>query len=144
MLVRVNVVLNRTVVVDSDWCFDNLCSGYLLWLWRWLPHRLSKRQSLSTTTVLFRTTFTRTIILNLLMKWLPGSKLSKCYFVLFNELSNETIDSNSRLLCPTCGWKMYLSISLLPQRKLRHYWLTSIDLRLAGEWRLQYWYWFRS
>ena len=37
-----------------------------LWLWRWLPHRLSKRQSLSTTTVLFRTTFTRTIILNLL------------------------------------------------------------------------------
>ena len=34
-------------------------------LWRWLPHRLSKRQSLSTTTVLFRTTFTRTIKLNL-------------------------------------------------------------------------------
>ena len=38
-----------------------------LWLWRWLPHRLSKRQSLSTTTVLFRTTFTQTIILNLLI-----------------------------------------------------------------------------
>ena len=33
-----------------------------------LPHRLSKRQSLSTTTVLFRTTFTRTIKLNLLLK----------------------------------------------------------------------------
>ena len=30
-----------------------------LWLWRWLPHRLSKSQSLSTTTVLFRTTFNR-------------------------------------------------------------------------------------
>ena len=29
--------------------------------WRWLPHRLSKRQS--TTTVLFRTTLTRTITL---------------------------------------------------------------------------------
>ena len=39
-----------------------------LWLWRWLPHRLSKRQSLSTTTVVFRTTFTRTIKLNLLEK----------------------------------------------------------------------------
>ena len=39
-----------------------------LWLWRWLPHRLSKSQSLSTTTVLFRTTFTRTIKLNLLLK----------------------------------------------------------------------------
>ena len=48
-----------------------------LWLWRWLPHRLSKRQSLSTTTVLFRTTFTRTIKLNLLLKWLLGSNLSQ-------------------------------------------------------------------
>ena len=48
-----------------------------LWLWRWLPHRLSKRPSLSITTVLFRTTFTRTIILNLLMKWLQGSNLSQ-------------------------------------------------------------------
>ena len=38
-----------------------------LWLWRWLPHRLSKHQSLSTTTVLFRTTFTQTIKLNLLL-----------------------------------------------------------------------------
>ena len=45
-----------------------------LWLWRCLPHRLSKRQSLSSsTTELFRTTFNRTIKLNLLMKWLPGS-----------------------------------------------------------------------
>ena len=54
-----NLVLNRTVVVDSDWRFDNLCGSHLLshlqsfWLWRWVPHRLSKRQSLSTTTVLF-------------------------------------------------------------------------------------------
>ena len=31
------------------------------------PNRLSKRQSLSTTTVLFRTTFTQTMILNLVM-----------------------------------------------------------------------------
>ena len=50
-----------------------------LWLWRWLPHRLSKRQSLSTTTVLFRTTFTRTIKLNLLSKWLLGSNLSQLF-----------------------------------------------------------------
>ena len=28
MIVRVNVVLNRTVVVDSDWCFDNLCGSH--------------------------------------------------------------------------------------------------------------------
>ena len=29
LIVWVNVVLNRTVVVDSDWLFDNLCSSYL-------------------------------------------------------------------------------------------------------------------
>ena len=44
----------------------------ILWVWGWLPHRLSKRQSLSTT-VLFRAAFTLTIMLNLLMKWLLGS-----------------------------------------------------------------------
>ena len=47
-----------------------------LWLWRWLPYRLSKCQSLSTG-VLFRTTFTRMIKLNLLMKWLLVSNLSQ-------------------------------------------------------------------
>ena len=29
LIVRVNVVLNRTVVVDSDWGFDNLCGSHL-------------------------------------------------------------------------------------------------------------------
>ena len=38
---------------------------------------LSKRQSLSTTTVLFRTTFIWTIKLNLLLKWHLGSNLSQ-------------------------------------------------------------------
>ena len=48
---RVNVVLNRTVVVDSNWRFNNLCGshlqsqkvscitsvdGIILWLWIWL------------------------------------------------------------------------------------------------------------
>ena len=28
-MVRVNVVLNRTVVVDNDWRFDNLCGCHL-------------------------------------------------------------------------------------------------------------------
>ena len=57
LIVQVNIVLNRTVVVDSDWRFDNLCCSHLqsqwvvsrqlmvvnsLWLWRWLLHRLSK------------------------------------------------------------------------------------------------------
>ena len=67
MTAQMNVVLNRSVI-NSDWRFDNLCDiedDYL-------RHRLLKRQSLSTT-VLFRTMFTRTIVLKLLMKWLPGS-----------------------------------------------------------------------
>ena len=29
MIVRVNVVLNRTVIVDSYWRFDNLCFSHL-------------------------------------------------------------------------------------------------------------------
>ena len=29
MIVRVNVVLNGTVAVDSDWRFDNLCDNHL-------------------------------------------------------------------------------------------------------------------
>ena len=28
MIVRVNVVLNRTVIVDSDWRFENLCGSH--------------------------------------------------------------------------------------------------------------------
>ena len=87
MIVRVNVVPNRTVVVDKDRRFDNLCGSHLqsqmgcimsvysiikLILrntFRTVPidlQWLSKRQSLSATTVIFRTTFTRTIKLNLL------------------------------------------------------------------------------
>ena len=62
MIVLVRLVLNRTVV-DSDWRFGNLCSSHFQGQseWRWLLHRLSKRQSLSTP-ALFRTTFTRTIM----------------------------------------------------------------------------------
>ena len=29
MIIRENVVLNRTVVSDSDLCFNNLCSSHL-------------------------------------------------------------------------------------------------------------------
>ena len=55
LIVRVNVVLNRTVVVDSDWRFDNLCGShlqsqselyhvsrwyYILWLLIWLVNKV--------------------------------------------------------------------------------------------------------
>ena len=29
MIIRVSIILNRTVVVDSDWRFDNLCCSHL-------------------------------------------------------------------------------------------------------------------
>ena len=35
LIVRVNVVLNRTVVVDSDWRFDNLCGSHHLYHVSW-------------------------------------------------------------------------------------------------------------
>ena len=78
-----------------------------VWLWRWLPHRLSKRQSLSTTTVLFRTTFTRTIKLNLLLKWLLGSNLWQldatlldAYVTCWNSISLHTL-----LHVVACFWE---------------------------------------
>ena len=29
LIVQVNEVLNRTVVVDNDWCFDNMCGSHV-------------------------------------------------------------------------------------------------------------------
>ena len=80
VIVQVSTVLNRTV--DRDWHFDNPCGSHFQSRVRWLPHSLSKRQSLSTTRVLFRTTFIRVITLNLLMKWLLGSNLWQLYWTV--------------------------------------------------------------
>ena len=63
--------------------------------WRWLPHRLSKRQSLPTKTVLFRTTFTRTIKLNLLL-------LCLCYEHYPIRLL-ENVKNPDAVLCVTFG-----------------------------------------
>ena len=57
-----------------------------LWLCRQLPRRFSERQSLSTTTVLFTTTFTSINILSLLMKWLTSSNLSWYSFYVAQTL----------------------------------------------------------
>ena len=77
-----------------------------LWLWRWLLYRLSKHQSLSTTTVLFNTTFTQTIILNVLMKRIPGFKPFTLFFFVDNKMDVQ---------CSRKGWviKVYC---LLPLR----------------------------
>ena len=51
------------------------------WLWRWLPLRLSKRQS--PTTVLFRTTLTQAITQYELLILLGSNHLLNCYIAMF-------------------------------------------------------------
>ena len=60
------------------------------WLWRWLPLWLSKRQS--PTTVLFRTTFTRTITLYELLILL-GSNIYKVYISLVLHMKHADFGS---------------------------------------------------
>ena len=50
----------KTVTGVSTICAVVVTWYNSLWLWRWLPHRLSKRHSLSAT-VLLKTTLTRTV-----------------------------------------------------------------------------------
>lgn len=70
MIVRVIIVLNWTVFVDSDWHFDNLCGSHLHWSQGELYHVSS--------------------MLFLLIKWLLGRNLSQffpnylCNFGLFD------------------------------------------------------------
>ena len=59
------------------------------------PNRLSKRQSLSTTTVLFRTTFTQTMILNLIMSRLSVVKGWRHNTVTARELYNTYKNATS-------------------------------------------------
>ena len=94
-IVRVNAVMNRTVV-DSDWRFHNL-SGR-----NWLPHRLSRRQSLLTT-VLFKTTFTWTIMLNLLILWV-FLKL----FLTITILSRGSRTENQKIWKGSCGPRTFI------------------------------------
>ena len=72
-------------------------------------NRLSKRQSLSTTTVLFRTMFTRTIKLNLLLKMTPGFKPFTIYILLLWYSSCSSCISNymifiMAMVVKTCKW----------------------------------------
>ena len=125
MIHRVSIIVNRTVVVDSDWrthlqsrsklyhvnwwyfknsgnwpyksimsrCYCSSISYAVMVLdvigaFRLMPStnviqltltlKMTTAQSLSTK-VLFRTTFTRTIMLHLFMKWLRGSNISQSF-----------------------------------------------------------------
>ena len=105
-------VLRRTVV--SDWRLDNLCGSQFFrviftWLWIWLPHRLSKRQLL--TTVLIRTPITQIIFsIKVCYSWVQTiflfSLLSDNYFkespfTNVQDLSLKILCSKTAF-CPDC------------------------------------------
>ena len=60
------------------------------WLWRWLPLRLSKRQSLSPQTVLLRTTLTRMIIIYTYL-WRDSWVQTICKRFLLNFKSSNMV-----------------------------------------------------
>ena len=79
------------------------------WLWRWLPLRLSKHQS--PTTVLFRTTFTRTITLYELLILL-GSNHLRCYRNYYRRLLFLTTQNGSKLKSRKCDIELSTFLSL--------------------------------
>ena len=74
----------------------------LLYCQNWQIYNISFNSSLSTT-VLFRTTHTRTIILNLRMKWLLGSNLSQFLIPqLETEETGDSVNNNSFQIVLNC------------------------------------------
>ena len=83
---------------SSQWlvCFDpcivSVISVVVLVVQRWLLLRLSKCQSMSTTTVLFRTTLTRTITLNRLLILLGSNHLQRSNYRIFEKREHRIVD----------------------------------------------------
>ena len=71
----------------------------------------NKRQSLSTTTVLFKTTFSRTIDLNLLLKWLLGSNLSQ----FMSSVATDGTDRHGLKIGPTFSSFLMPCLEKLPK-----------------------------
>jgi len=82
------------------------------WLWRWLPLRLSKRQS--PTTVLFRTTLTRTItlydILFVSLIYIPDypRDVDNYYFFVFYP-SARVVLFEDIIVCLFSIWELHVS-----------------------------------
>ena len=103
VIFRVKVILYRQQkyirTSDRQWMVFISVSGDH-WFWRWLPLRLSKRQSLSPT-VLFRTTLTRTITLDKLKDWPTtfGKFLAGNRTCFYSRQQFSKIFANAPLLC---------------------------------------------
>ena len=119
LMVQVNLVLNtcRAVVVDSDWCSDNLCGS----------HRLSQSEFYHVTWWYYTLVIDligqlrRDVIgclsvkpwchwlwrlVKLLLKWLLGSNLSQLYLA---ACENSTISTFKTLQVSSCWWEVSVS-----------------------------------
>ena len=106
LIVLVNVVLNGTVVVDSDWRFDNLCASHLqrqselyhiIWWYYTLVIDLIgqlRRHVIGRLSVKLWCHWLWRLV-KLLLKWLLGSNLSQLYLAACE---------NSTTLLRLCKW----------------------------------------
>ena len=103
-------------------------------LWRWVRHRLSKRQSLLTTTVLFGTTFTRTIKHNLLLQGFVWEKTYR----FCNQRKWKYFDKKQLTLLKMCSTSLLCSsrVDLWPFYGLlgKRF---SLYIKVYQGWRLQ-------
>ena len=129
LIVRVNVVLNRTVV-DSDWRFDNLCGSHLqsqseLYHVSWWYYTLVKDligqlrrdvigrlsvTGLFTNMRILKFKSQLTIKLNLLLKWLLGSTFHSVYYLLLfcKKITDDSFPwvNGHLFICVQGGWSI--------------------------------------
>ena len=93
LIVRVKGVLRRTF--GSGWLLNILRGSLFCLLWRWLPLKMLKRQSLPT--VLFRTPFTRTIKFHRAINYFPVTCHAIVYTYLLIKISPHACTSVTSL-----------------------------------------------
>ena len=109
LIVRVNVVLNRTVVVDGDWRFDNLCGSHL--------------QSQSE---LYRVSWWYyTLVIGLIIGQLRRDVIGRlsvkswCYWIWRLVISNSIWNQGEHAVKRSClyGWLRFRFFIFIPQTK---------------------------
>ena len=114
LIVLVNVVLNRTVVVDSDWFSNNLCGSHLqsqselyhiIWWYYTLVIDLIgqlRRHVIGHLSVKLWCHWLWRLV-KLLLKWLLGSNLSQLYLP---ACENSIINTLKTLQVSFCLWEV--------------------------------------
>ena len=100
---------------EKDCCWrltfrQHVRKSSIFWLWRWFPHRLSKRQSL--TTVLLRTPITQVIFFNQRMLLL-GSKHFLISYFLYQQSTLSRVSLKRFWPCELAACKDPLIICIL-------------------------------